>query len=313
MPYAFSLQDINLSRRDQCGDKAAFLGELMHAGFDVPPGLCIPADTYREILAAERVTEKIVARIEHTEIDDPIELEAAADEIRAWIDTAQLPPGLGQEMEAALASLGKSYAVRASRVIEDVPNPAASGAQQAYLGIVGSDAVLQKMKQCWAAPWNSRAIYYRHQKKIDHRRVAMAVIVQPMLNADAAGVMFTANPLTGASDEIHIDATWGLGEAIIAARWKPDHFVVGKSNFEIRERALAIKCVMDIVAPEGDMQTVAVPPGKQDAASLSDPLVVALATVGQRVETLFKAAQDIEWCCIGDKIYLLQTRPLNMK
>jgi phosphoenolpyruvate synthase/pyruvate phosphate dikinase len=313
MPYAFSLQDINLSRRDQCGDKAAFLGELMHAGFDVPPGLCIPADTYREILAADKVAEKIAARLEHTEIDDPIDLEAAADEIHAWIEATQLPPALGQEIEAALAPLGKSYAVRASRVIEDVPNPAASGAQQAYLGIVGIDAVLKKMKKCWAAPWNSRAIYYRHQKKIDHRRVAMAVVVHPMLNADAAGVMFTANPLNGASDEIHIDATWGLGEAIIAARWKPDHFVVGKNDLAIRERALAGKCVMDTVAPEGDIQTVAVPFAKQDAASLSDALVVGLATAGQRVESLFKAAQDIEWCCIDDNIYLLQTRPLNKK
>jgi rifampicin phosphotransferase len=169
------------------------------------------------------------------------------------------------------------------------------------------------MKQCWAAPWNSRAIYYRHRKKIDHRQVAMAVVVQPMINADAAGVMFTANPLTGASDEIHIDATWGLGEAVIAARRKPDHFVVGKSDLAIRERALATKSVMDVVAPEGGVQTVAVAPHKQDAASLSDAQIVALATLGQRVESFFNATQDIEWCCAGDRVYLLQTRPLKKK
>ena len=138
----------------------------------------------------------------------------------------------------------------------------------------------------------------------------MAVVVQPMIDADAAGVMFTANPLNGASNEIHVEAIWGLGEAVITARRMPDHFIVSKINHTLETRAIATKSVMERVAPEGGLVTIGVPTDKQETACLSDEQVLALAEIGKRVETHFQTPQDIEWCCADGKILLLQTRPL---
>jgi len=314
MAYVRWLDEIRLGDRSWAGEKAAHLGELISAGFAVPRGLCITADAYRDTLAANQIQAKITARLANTEIDDPVDLEDAAEEIRTWIEGASIAPALTQEIQTALSTFdaGAPYAVRASRVVDDVPNPAASGLQQAYLGVTAR-AALDAVRQCWATPWNSRAIYFRNRKKIDQSTLTMAVVVQLLLNADAAGVMFTANPLTGATDEIHIDATWGLGEALIAARWKPDHFVIGKQNRAIMDRAIASKSVMERSLPEGGVQTVGVPSDKQETACLSDEQIAALAELAEKVETYFKSPQDIEWCCVGDKIYLLQTRPLAKK
>ena len=320
MPFVRGLDEIRLVDHSSTGEKAARLGELIGAGFDVPPGFCVTAEAYRETLIAGQIQGKILARLKTTEIDDPVDLEQAAEEIRGWIENAAIPTPVTTGIHAALEALKPNalFAVRASRVVEDVPNPAASGLQQAYLA-VPRESVIDNVRKCWSAPWNSRAIYFRNRKKIDQNQVRMAVVIQPMLNADAAGVLFTADPLTGAADEIHIDATWGLGEAIIAARWKPDHFVVqknspagegGDSNLAIRDRVIASKIVMELVSPDGGLQTVAVPAERQDTACLSDEQIATLAGLGQKVEAHFKSPQDIEWCRVGERLVLLQTRPL---
>ncbi len=134
-----------------------------------------------------------------------------------------------------------------------------------------------------------------------------------MADEDAAGVMFTSNPLTLAPDEIHIDANWGLGEAVNAARWAPNSFVVGKADLAIHKREVPGQELMEIAAPEGGLQTVTVAPGKQEQACLDDAQVIALATLGKRVEDRMKVAQDIEWCRVGEQFLMLQTRPLGRK
>lgn len=313
MNFLCSLAQLTLADLETVGDKAAYLGELMRAGFAAPRGFCLTADAYRAVVA-NPLNDKIAARLAATEIDDPVELEAATDDIRAWIEAVPVPAALTAEIENALPALGAlSFAVRASRVIEDVPNPAASGLPQAYLGVVGAAAVWRSVKLIWALPWNSRAIYFRQRKKIPLAHVTMAVVLQPMLNPAAAGVLFTANPLTGAADEIHIDATFGLGEAIIAARWKPDHFVVAKPTHAIRDRNISTKNVMEGVAADGTLQTLAVTPAQQAAAVLGDSQVVALAALGEKIETHFRAPQDIEWGWLGAQPWIFQTRPLRKK
>ena len=320
MPFVHGLDEIRLVDRAWAGEKAARLGELIGAGFEVPRGFCVTAEAYHETLTANQIQKKILTRLAATEIDDPVDLEQAAEEIRGWIENAAIPSAVATEILVALGALKPNplFAVRASRVVEDVPNPAASGLQQAYLA-VPPEAVLDHVRKCWSSPWNSRAIYFRNRKKIDQGQLRMAVVIQPMLSADAAGVLFTADPLTGAPNEIHIDATWGLGEAIIAARWKPDHFVIEKNSpaggdraaqLAIRDRAIATKTVMELVSPEGGLQTVGVPEEKQDMACLSDAQIEALASLSQKVQAHFNAPQDIEWCRVGDKLFLLQTRPL---
>ncbi len=315
MTYIRWLHEIKIGEREQAGDKATSIGELIHAGFAVPRGFCVTAEAYRDTFAAHQTNSRIAARLAKTEVDDPVDLENATDDIRAWIESAPMSDALTGEITTALAELPTpiSYAVRASRVIDDVPNPAASGMAQAFLGILGSANILARIHQCWSAPWNSRAIYFRNRKKIAHANVAMAAIVQPLLAADAAGVLFTANPLTGAQDEIQIDATLGLGEAVIAARWKPDHFVVAKNTLTLRAQTIATKTVMELAAPEGGLQTIVVPTEQQNKPCLSDDQVLALAAIGKQVEAHFREPQDIEWCRVGEKFWLVQTRPLKQK
>ena len=308
--YLKTLDEILPTDHAIAGDKAVSLGELSRAGLHVPPGFCITTEAYRDAIA-KPLGAKIAARIAAAEIDDPIDLESAAEEIRAWIENAALPAALVGEIKAALQPT--SYAVRVSRIFEDVINPAASGLPQAYLGVVGAEAILRAMRQCWATPWNSRAIYFRHRKKIDAAQVTMAVVVQPMIDADVSGVMFTANPLTGAADEIHIDATWGLGEAIIAARCKPDHFVVAKSDLAVRARTIETKNVKDGLSADGGIQTIGVMAEARDVACLTDAQIVALAEIGKQLEARFNVPQDIEWTSRGETIFLLQTRPLKKK
>ncbi len=311
MSFLKPLEQIQLTDLNIAGAKAVYLGELIRAGFAAPRGFCLTSDAYRETIA-NPLNEKIGARIATTEMDDPVDLETATDEIREWIIKAPLAPALINDLENATTQLGaKFFAVRASRVIDDVPNPAASGLPQAYLGVVGTASVLDAIRYVWATPWNSRAIYYRHRKKIAPHQVTMAVVIQPMINAEAAGVMFTANPLTGARDEIHLDATWGLGAAVIAARWKPDHFVISKNDLTIRERIIPSKTVMDRVASDGGIQTIVVPNDQQDTASLSETHATTLATLGKQIETHFQSPQDIEWCRVGDQVWILQTRPFK--
>ena len=309
MFYLRPLNELRLADHNWAGDKAARLGELLAAKFDVPTGFCIGSNGYRDAIA-EPLNEKIVARLAQTEIEDPVDLEAATDDIRAWIENAPLPEILAREVASVLDNA--PITVRASRVIEDVPNPAASGVPQAFLGIVGTQNVLNHVRAIWSAPWNSRAIYFRHHKNITPQQVTMAVILQPILNPTAAGVMFTTNPLTGTGNEIHIDATLGLGAAIIAARWKPDRFVVQRDG-TISKREITTQVVMESPSPEGGIQAQAVPAEKQDAPALSDDQVHTLAQLGQKIHTQFNAPQDIEWCCVGDQFFVLQTRPLKSK
>ena len=309
------LNETKLTDLALVGAKAAYLGELMHAGFAVPRGVCITAQAYRDTLDAHGIQPKIVERIKMTEIEDPVELEDCAEDIRDWIEQVPMPVNFVQEIQSATEAMKSEtglFAVRCSRVIEDVPNTAASGLQQAFLA-VKSNAIIDCVRKCWSSPWNSRAIYYRNRKKIDQTSVTMAVVLQPMLNPDTSGVMFTANSLTGAADEIHVDATWGVGEAVIAARWKPDHFIVQKKLLAIRERMIASKAVMDMPSADGGLQTVSVATEKQNAACIGDEQIVALAKLGEQIEAQLKSAQDVEWCVSDGKIWLLQTRPLQKK
>ncbi len=313
MPYVRWLNEIGSGDKNWAGEKAAGLGELVRAGLNVPHGFCVSVQAYQDTLAAHQLSEKIAAHLDAIDVGDPTQLEPAAEEIRDWITHVTLSSEIEQEIRSALATIETtSFAVRASRVLEDVHDPASSGLKQAHLA-VHATALLDAIRQIWATPWNSRAIYFRHRKKIPQLDVSMAVIVQAMVHADAGGVLFTASPFGARADEIHIDAIWGLGEAVNSARWKPDHFVVDKASGAIRERSIADKTVMQVVAVEGGLQTIGVPEEKQTIASLTDAQIAALADIGKKAEAHFQAAQDVGWCRIGDKFLLLQTRGIAKK
>ncbi len=208
------------------GGKGANLAELTRAGFDVPPGYLITTDAYRAFVEENGIRDELL-RLAHTVVpDDLVALEQASDALRALFTQAPIPPGIAAEIRSAYAALGApAVAVRSSATAEDLPGVSFAGQQETYLNIVGAEAVCEAVKKCWGSLWTARAIGYRARQQIPPDDLALAVVVQQMIASEASGVLFTANPVTGNRCEIILDASFGLGEAIVSGEVEPDHFV----------------------------------------------------------------------------------------
>src|SRR4051794_19177019 len=263
------------------GGKAANLGELIRAGFDVPPGFCITTAAYRQAVRG-------------TTIEDGTSTDAAA--ARAAVLAAPFPEPVADAVRNAYAHLepgGGPVAVRSSATAEDLPGASFAGQQDTYLGIAGIDDVLDAVQRCWASLWTDRAVAYRAAQGIDGSGVALAVVVQRMIDAQSAGVLFTADPVTGRRRQAVIDAARGLGEAVVSGAVDPDHFVVDTGNARILDRRRG-------------------GPADEREASLTDAQVRALASLGDRVEKAFGSPQDIEWAVDADgHLWLTQSRPIT--
>ena len=311
-----SLEQLTRADIPFAGTKAGALGELLRAGFAIPPGFVLSTTAYAELIQPLR--SRIDARLTPDVIMDPAEIEAAATEIREWIEGATWPGDLEAELDAALKSIAvgeplASYAARTSVASDDLATAFGSGVERAYLGLVGLEALERAAARCWGALWNSRAMYYRHRKNIRQTDVALAVLVQPMIRADAAGVMFTTSQVNGNADEIQIDSIWGLGAPLTSARVRPDRFRFSKKQGAILDREIVEKSVQVIVTQDGRTEQQAVAAELVEAPSLTDGQVTSLAALGQSIEKLFGAPQDIEWARVGEKFLILQSRPIALR
>ncbi len=320
MNYLKPLDQLTPLDESIAGSKAVNLGELIRAGFSAPRGFVVTAAAYRDAFAAaqtsaharsESMNDKIAARLATIQMDDPMELENTAKEIRAWVENIPALSALETEIQTALGELDASaFAVRSSLVAQDIPNPNATRVPRAHLG-VRAENISDAVRHIWSILWDTRRVYFRHRKKINAAQLAIAAIIQPMIDADAAGLLFTISPRGAAANEIHIDAAWGLGDAVVSARRRADHFVVDKITREIREQSIAQKTVKEVVAASGGIESIGVAAELQDAPSLTDAQMRALADIGARVETHFKSPQDIEWCLKDGEFFLVQTRAMN--
>ncbi len=303
-------QDANL-----IGTKAAALGELKRAGFNTPNGIVLTTAAYPEFIAP--LAEKIRARLTDNVIMDPAEIESAATEIRAEITAQPFPPPLRAALEHALADFSEaeraSLIARTSTPSDDLATSFGSGVARAYLGLVGVDEIERAVAKCWAALWNSRSMYYRFRKKIVQTDVALAVLVQSMIRADSAGVMFTQNPMTNDANEIQIKSVWGLGVPVTSARFRPDEFLVDKTSGEISDRTIEEQVVKLVVGEEGHVEEHGITNELVTTPSLTDVQIKNLAALGQELEKFFNAPQDIEWAIAGDKIFVLQARPIGIR
>lgn len=297
------------------GAKAAALGELVRKGFNIPNGLVLTTAAYPEFIAP--LGEKIRARLTDDVIMDPAEIEAAATEIRAEIQAQPFPPSLRAALETALENFNTderaSVIARTSTASDDLATSFGSGVARAYLGLVGAAEVERAAAKCWAALWNSRSMYYRHRKKIVQTSVSLAVLVQPMVHAERAGVMFTQNPMDSSHAEMQINSIWGLGAPLTNARFRPDQFLIAKGSGEIRERTIEEQVVKLVVGQDGHTEERAVPAADVHAPSLSDEHIRELAVLGKRIEEFFGAPQDIEWAIADERIYILQARALAIR
>ena len=305
---------LNRTSLSVAGGKAANLGELTHAGLPVPPGFCVTTEAYG-LVAEHANLEPILSELAVTRADDTTSLAKLAASAREKLLAAPVPTLLSQAIAQAYYALGGDeslpVAVRSSATAEDLPFASFAGQQDTYLNIVGVEAVLDAARRCWASLWTDRAVSYRASNGIDHRSVRLAIAVQRMVEAAVAGVLFTANPLTGHRRQAVIDASPGLGEAIVSGAVNPDHFVVDTATGEIIERRLGEKRLAVQALPGGGTQRVEFADRSKEAC-LSDVQIRDLATLGARVEAHYGTPQDTEWAIdTSGHLWLTQARPIT--
>ena len=296
------------------GGKAANLGELTQAGFPVPPGFCVTTQAYA-LVAEEAALGPLLAELVAARADDILNLAAIAAEARARLLAHPVPERVAEAIRKAYGELvhdaAVPVAVRSSATAEDLPFASFAGQQETYLNIIGFEALLDAMRRCWASLWTDRAVSYRASLGIDPRAVRLAVAVELLVDAAVAGVLFTAHPLTGRRRRAVIDASPGLGEAVVSGAVNPDHFVVQTATGEIVERRLGEKRLAVRATAGGGTQQVELTSGNTEAC-LSDEQIRALSALGMRVEAHYGSPQDIEWAIdASGKLWLVQSRPIT--
>lgn len=293
------LSEIDPGMLDSVGGKAANLGALLAAGFPVPRGFCLTTEAYRRIAGA-------------VGIDGGFDLQDAG-RIRAQIGAAPVPAEVAEAIIEAYRRLGDrvAVAIRSSATAEDLPFASFAGQQDSFLGIVGEQAVLEAVSRCWASLWTDRAVAYRTTQGIDQRAVRLAVVVQVMVDSVVAGVLFTANAVTGRRQEAVIDASPGLGESVVSGAVTPDHFVIDTTTARVLQQRRGDNAVV-IIMNHAEGGTQAVPSLVTDEPCLDGQQLRALTDIGSRVEQLFGSPQDIEWAFAPDgKLWLTQSRPIT--
>ncbi len=295
------------------GGKGANLGEMVSAGLPVPPGFCITTAAYEQVASEAGLEAVLDARAGNA--GNPEQLAELAQAARACIQSATIPEAVAASITDAYRLLGSGepipVAVRSSATAEDLPFASFAGQQETYLNIVGGDAVLDAVCRCWASLWTDRAVSYRASNGIDQRSVRLAVVIQRMVDAAVAGIIFTANPLTGKRRQAVIDASPGLGEAVVSGAVNPDHFVVNTATGEIVERHPGDKRIVIQATAGGGTQRIETA-DRSSEACLSDEQIRALAALGAQVEAHYEAPQDIEWAIdASNYIWLTQARPIT--
>jgi pyruvate,water dikinase len=307
--------DIGLEDRAQVGGKGGSLGELTRAGIAVPPGFVVATVAFEQFIGSLESASPLRARVEALRSDDLASIETCAAQLRQRIVAASLPAELRTTLSAAHAALsersaGADVAVRSSATTEDASDASFAGLQDTYLWVSGVEHMLDRVRACWASLYSVESITYRRHRGIAEREVAMAVVVQAMIAARTAGVMFTRSPTTGDPSVITIEGSWGLGSAVVGGEVTPDRWVVGKITGEISVRDISGKHVEHRRAGAGGVETAAVEPERRARACLSDAEIEQLRQIARKVERHYGCAQDIEWAIDAQgSLSLLQSRP----
>ncbi len=305
------LDEVDETQVALVGGKGAHLGELSRIdGIRVPAGFAVTTDAFRRIAAVPSIAA-LLDRLPQLDPDDREAIGALAAQIRRAFAEVAVPDDLAAAITGAVARLGAdaAYAVRSSATAEDLPTASFAGQQDTFLNVRGPAAVLQQVARCWGSLFTERAVAYRRHQGIDHRTVQMAVVVQRMVVAQAAGVLFTADPVTSHRKVSSVEATVGLGEALASGQVNGDVFQVRDGR--VVARAVATKRTAVHPAPAGGTQQQPLDPQLWDQPALSDAQVVRLEQLGRRIEAHLGRPQDIEWCLAEDELYVVQARPIT--
>ncbi len=304
---SFASSDVTLAT---AGGKGVNLALLVRAGFPVPRGFIISTDSYRAFVDANRWLAAMKSAVNDISAEDASALEKTSAQIRAAFSVGRIPSESESAIRAAYAEFGGApVAVRSSATAEDLPDLSFAGQQDTYLNIIGEEALLKAVIDCWASLWTARAIAYRLRNHIPQDAVALAVVVQEMVESEVSGVLFTANPLTGLRSETVIDATFGLGEALVSGQVEPDHYVVDTLSSVIRSKTLGAKEISTRGKTGGGVETM-----QEDASTrqaLSDEEILQLAELGKSIQKEYGFPQDIEWAFADGNLYVLQSRAIT--
>lgn len=299
------------------GGKGSNLGELLRAGFTVPPGFVITTLAYDLMLEGTELQKRWHELLASLGSGDGNSMNQASREIHSILEHTPIPAALAQKILDAYSNLGNgAVAVRSSATAEDLPDAAFAGQQETFLNIIGDANLLDAVRACWASLWSERAIVYRTRQNVDQTTAKLAVVVQRMVQSDVAGVMFTANPVSGSRDEIVINANPGLGEAVVAGMVTPDHYVLEKHWGHIKEKHIGRREIIVRSKSEGGTEQVIPSANGTISAALPDVEIHTLAQLGKSIEQHYGAPQDIEWAWIKDgtrkgKFLILQARPMT--
>jgi pyruvate,water dikinase len=310
--YVLGFEEIDQTQVAVVGGKGAHLGELSRIEpIRVPAGFCVTTDAFRRIMAEAPSIDDRLDQLSRLNPDDRAAIPTLSAEIRRILEGIAIPDDVAAAITRELARLGgqAAYAVRSSATAEDLPTASFAGQQDTYLNVVGPAAILQHVSRCWASLFTERAVTYRLRNGFDHRKVHMAVVVQQMVFPQAAGILFTADPVTSNRKVASVEAGFGLGEALVSGLVNPDVYKV--RDGKVVDKTIANKLLAIHASPAGGTQEQAIEPERREQPALTDAQVVRLAQLGRRIEAHFGRPQDIEWCLVDDGFQIVQSRPIT--
>ncbi|QHQ61594.1 phosphoenolpyruvate synthase [Anaerocolumna sedimenticola] len=310
--YVLSFRDIDKSKIGAVGGKGANLGELSKiSGVRVPEGFCVTTDVYKRIIKDSQEFQVLLDRLSGLKAEDQKNISEISGKIREVIENAPIPKDIEEEIHRQITRLGENepYAVRSSATAEDLPTASFAGQQDTYLNIIGKEAILKHTAKCFASLFTDRAVTYRIQNAFDHSKVQLSVVIQRMVFPLASGILFTADPITSNRKVLSIDASFGLGEALVSGLVNSDIYKVREGK--ITDKKISTKKVAIYALADGGTEEREIEAESQNKQTLTDEQILKLEKTGRMIEAYFGRPQDIEWCLYEDKIYIVQSRPIT--
>jgi pyruvate,water dikinase len=310
--YVLGFQDIDKTQIMAVGGKGANLGEISKVeGIRVPDGFCITTQAFKRIIEETPSIHELLDQLSPLKVEDRNNINELSGEIRRLIEGTAIPEDIHEELTRHLSRLGEqnAYAVRSSATAEDLPTASFAGQQDTYLNILGKELILKHVSKCWASLYTERAVTYRIQSGFDHRKVYLGVVVQKMLLPQAAGILFTADPITSNRKVASIDASFGLGEALVSGRVNADVYKV--RNGKVIAKKISTKRLGVFALQNGGTKEREIEPERQNRQALTDEQILQLEHMGRKIEEHFGYPQDIEWCLVDGTFYLVQSRPIT--
>src|SRR5579884_7141 len=310
--YMLDLQDIDKTKLMLVGGKGANLGELTRIeGIHVPDGFCISTEASTSIIGKTSSINALLDQLSLLKVEDRDKIAELSAEICRIIERMAIPEDIQEEITSFLSKLGENnaYAVRSSATAEDLPTASFAGQQDTYLNILGKEAILRHISKCWASLFTERAVIYRMQNGFDHNKVLLSVVIQKMIFPEAAGILFTADPITSNRKVASIDASFGLGEALVSGLVDADIYKVQEDK--IVSKKISTKKLAIYALKEGGTKEQQIGPDQQNVQTLTDEQILQLEKTGRRIEAYFGRPQDIEWCLSDGQLYIVQSRPIT--